>query len=1153
MVHIPFPNPDSFPQKEVQEHKSFADGKEYIIALHEGIDYDQFWSDMENSTSGLSHVPDRNVRVLNELPTWQRICHYVLTDAEAEILKHDPRVRSVSPPFDTIPGLVRTITSSQIGDFNKPFGSYGPYKNWGLLRANYAINPYTLTTNALNVPSKYDYTLDGTNVDVVIMDTGIQADHPEFTDAAGVSRLKKITWLKEAGFSEYCDLNSSIQWRNVSGDYTGPSITHNGTIHFIRPWPWTKELTWWGDVEGIQIKWPNSIQLGIDSNNAANPKLGEPGYPPPADQRVTDNKGINLFHGATDSNSAYVIRYQGQTDWGSAHNAGIEIDWQIKFCNNNAMEITMIRHDYSTGRFKNTTTGIAVGGKPEFALTTMNEVTTNFTSAFQNKTQLVGASAQPISVVLTTNDNGETWTVKENYRMVFTGGVWQAQIGTATIVNPLSLATKIQSPNFTQISGLGSYYYLFGVPFSFKIGTSLRKNFYTDYHGHGTHCAGISAGKTFGWAKNANIYAMKFNDLTDSNKPDWENGFDELTCWNLIKLFHTNKPVNPVTGVKNPTVVNMSFGSSFPILNVLLLTGGKYRNVNWTPTANPVDDLGNRGVGKWKYYTGDQAALYGYSSYTKGFWYSLSCNFDASDVGLDELAQAGVICCVAAGNNGMRADNSTGADYNNYFNYNYYGTISSYHYNRGCSPQSPLAVMVGAIDFVYPTTSTDPTHARATNNINNLDQVANFSNSGSLVDMYAPGVNITSSTSTNNILGGVGYYENNQFLQTSISGTSMATPQVVGLLALYMQQNPTKTPAQAKQWLIDTSKASLYSTNLDSDYSTYYSLKGGPNRQMFNTLITATVILPKPVTNDVGTAASPIEVAKNSTNNLVPIVIIGTATSLGIPVLATHGTTNLTNLLCTYTPTPNYVGTDTFKYTATNSSGTSDAATVYIKVIDTTVPPVAKNITATVLAKSTNNIMPLSVTGLYTAAFAATQPLNGVATVSGNTLYYTPKFVTVATSDFFVYAVSNSGGTSNIATVSISIAQPPYPIPEAFDIAVTVPANTTTNIITNTNNSTTINFTSSPRSGTINYSSPGVGSPTYLDIKTGISFAYTPTPGFTGTDTLTYSGWQYHTDGSVLKSTTATITITVIDQVVTTRMSISNGVVMTNGINLRLI
>ncbi|HEX8707915.1 MAG TPA: S8 family peptidase [Pyrinomonadaceae bacterium] len=85
---------------------------------------------------------------------------------------------------------------------------------------------------------------------------------------------------------------------------------------------------------------------------------------------------------------------------------------------------------------------------------------------------------------------------------------------------------------------------------------------------------------------------------------------------------------------------------------------------------------------------------------------------------------------------------------------------------------------VGAAITVGSTTSTD---ARSS-----------FSNYGTCLDIFAPGSSITSSWNTSDTA------------TNTISGTSMATPHVAGVAALFLQTNTTASPATVRNQIVNT-------------------------------------------------------------------------------------------------------------------------------------------------------------------------------------------------------------------------------------------------------------------------------------------------------------------------------------------------------------
>ncbi len=105
------------------------------------------------------------------------------------------------------------------------------------------------------------------------------------------------------------------------------------------------------------------------------------------------------------------------------------------------------------------------------------------------------------------------------------------------------------------------------------------------------------------------------------------------------------------------------------------------------------------------------------------------------------------------------------------------------------------------------------------------DSKTSFSNYGTCVDIFAPGLNITSDWDTSTTA------------TNTISGTSMATPHVAGVAALYLQSNPSASPATVASAITSTATANVL-TNIGS---------GSPNKLLYSLLSGTPTPTPTPV------------------------------------------------------------------------------------------------------------------------------------------------------------------------------------------------------------------------------------------------------------------------------------------------------------------
>lgn len=336
---------------------------------------------------------------------------------------------------------------------------------------------------------------------------------------------------------------------------------------------------------------------------------------------------------------------------------------------------------------------------------------------------------------------------------------------------------------------------------------SQSPDHYRDYDGHGTHCAGIAAGKTYGWAKGARVYSQKLNGLEGAG--DAGTGIPIADAFDSIRLWHLSKGLE-ANGYRRPTVVNMSWGYQGTISGDPL--SGVYRGVSWTygdPNFSTSNELwANAGIvpeiSGARRFTGQVASV---------------------DAEVEDMINDGVVVCIASGNSYYKSDVAGGPDFDNSVTF----SSGTRFYHRPGSPHATNAFYVGNIDSaVNAETLGGETIYH--------DRPAGSSVRGPAVDIWAPGSNIMSTASNfNNTFGysQLDYPDDNNYKIMSIGGTSMASPQIAGIAAMHLGVKPQLTPVQLKAILEADSSDVISDTGLDDDYTNITtSLMGSPNRHV---------------------------------------------------------------------------------------------------------------------------------------------------------------------------------------------------------------------------------------------------------------------------------------------------------------------------------
>ena len=848
-----------------------------MVTLKDSADLDDFYTDMETPGGDL-YIPDRAVGVNNKREI-SRTTEYWLTEQESRFLKDDSRVAFVElNPKDR--GIeVSENHIEQTGNFHKAnFGTFSnnSYKNWGLWRCwdgNPASNAYTGSkTKTIKLG------LTGKNVDAVICDGNggaVMDDHPEFqknADGSGGTRFYNYNWY---------------QWNpQVTGGSAG-TYTYNGTsnhAHHVAGTVVGNTQGWARDANLYHLYYLSGASFDYNfpyvmdyirlfhQNKSVNSetKIKNPTV-------VNNSWGMSIFPSQWSFNDITEVTYRGTTytrpvtsvqengQYG-VYGTGTELANFSQTLLNRANRITTSGSETAAnGDFGTTPSGwsrsgavmnILISADPPTqdtvqvqgpaVIDVQYDLAASSVSGIQSMTLEIDIrddQNNPIQTSITGSDasteSGETIQVNlaqsnislpnnEVYNIIYntttslgtsptvagekkativgytpaTAQATTSDLGEVSIDSTNGLTASVTPTTGTNNNG----FWEIDIPFNVNyISTNYNKvyigtNSYLTFGNGSTNSTNISS-------TNPGFPKIMVGAADRSAQRVWYGATGTVGDRIFRLVYEGSSQTSGTLG--SPTVrYEYQFKEANPSQIDLIVE----QNANTTTTTSAFSSATLQGFG---FISGQRIPV----------------RVNALDSDLEDLEEAGVIFCGAAGNGYWKHDLPGGPDWDNKFKMEDRYPGQEYYYHRGTSP-----------------TANDNVAGGGTHNITNITVGATqvetgvtqesriyFSDHGPGVDIWAPGHNIVSAYYTNT---GVGDTRNSSRYLGRISGTSMASPQVAGILCCLAERYPNLNQDQMKKVLQSVAKPdqlydSTSTTGNNNDYTDTNALNGAPNLYAF--------------------------------------------------------------------------------------------------------------------------------------------------------------------------------------------------------------------------------------------------------------------------------------------------------------------------------